>query len=195
MSSDDRFQHNSYLVREKILKLLGGAFHVYDPSGNVVMYAKQKAFKLKEDIRLYESEAMQTEILRIHARNIIDFSATYDVIDASTEEVIGSLRRSGLKSILKDEWVVMNGQGEEIGKIHEDSQLMALLRRFLTNLIPQTYHVYNNSGDAIVEMKRNFNPFVNKINVDFMYGAEEVMDKRLGLAATILLTAIEGKQN
>ena len=75
------FAHPQYVIRKKVFKLFGAAFHVYDLAGNVVMYSKQKAFKLKEDIRLYTGEDMQTELLVIQARQIIDFSAAYDVMD------------------------------------------------------------------------------------------------------------------
>jgi uncharacterized protein YxjI len=68
------FTHPTYTVRRKIFKLVGAAFHIYDPNGNVAFYSKQKAFKLKEDIRVYTGEDMQTEILTIKAKNIIDFS-------------------------------------------------------------------------------------------------------------------------
>ena len=53
-----QFQHNTYLIRQKIFKLFGAAFHIYDPAGNVAFYSKQKAFKLKEDIRIYTNEDM-----------------------------------------------------------------------------------------------------------------------------------------
>ena len=53
------FQENQYVIRKKILKLFGGAFHIYNSAGAVVGYTKMKAFKLKEDLRMYESEAMQ----------------------------------------------------------------------------------------------------------------------------------------
>ncbi len=42
-----------YTIRRKVLKIFGAAFHIYDPHGNLAGYCKQKAFKLKEDIRIY----------------------------------------------------------------------------------------------------------------------------------------------
>ena len=69
-----------------------------------------KAFKLKEDIRLYTSEDMQTEVLSIQARKIIDISSAYDVIDSLTGAKVGALKRKGLKSILKDEWIIMDAE-------------------------------------------------------------------------------------
>ena len=46
---------------------------------------------------------MQVELLSIQARQIIDFSAAYDVYDGSTGSKVGALKRKGMKSILRDE--------------------------------------------------------------------------------------------
>ena len=188
------FTFERYLVRRKILKLFGAAFHIYDPNGNVAFYSKQKAFKLKEDIRLYTGEDMREEILIIRARQIIDFSAAYDVIDPASNEKVGTLKRKGMKSILKDEWIIINAEDKEIGFIKEDSMALALIRRFLTNLIPQEYHGEVN-GEQVCVFKQNFNPFVMKINLDFSMDKQGLLDRRLAIAGAVLLCAIEGRQN
>ncbi|WP_237179079.1 hypothetical protein [Paenibacillus sp. MMS18-CY102] len=157
------------------------------------MFSQLKAFKLKEDIRLYGDESMNQELITIQARSVIDFSATYDVIDAVTGENLGSLRRKGMKSILKDEWVILSPNESEIGLIKEDSTLMAMLRRFLTNLIPQKFNVELH-GRNVALFYQNFNPFVSKLNVDFSLDSSNQFDRRLGIAAAVLLLAIEGKQ-
>lgn len=189
----DRFQFDKYLVRKKVLKLMGAAFHIYAGEQYLIMYAKLKAFALKEDIRLYTDEGMTEQLLTIRARNIIDLAATYDVYDAETGSKLGSLRRKGLKSMLKDEWLILDAYDKENGTIKEDSLGMALLRRFLINLIPQTYEAEINHIPVCV-FKQNFNPFVTKVSVEFRREAEELLDKRMGIAAAVLLCAIEGKQ-
>jgi uncharacterized protein YxjI len=108
--ANDRFGHQTYLVRRKVFKIFGGAFHIYDPTGQVVFYSKLKAFKLKEDIRLYTGEDMQTEVLVIQARQVLDIAATYDVYDSATNEKVGALKRKGLKSVLKDEWTALRSR-------------------------------------------------------------------------------------
>jgi len=189
----DSFSHQKYLVRRKILKLFGAAFHIYDPDGNVAFYSKMKAFKLKENIRLYTGEDMQEEVLTIKARSILDFSAAYDVVDPTTNEKVGALKRKGLKSILKDEWIFMDAGDREIGLIKEDSTFLALFRRVLTSLVPQTYNGF--IGDTqVCTFKQNFNPFVIKIALDFSQDTQNLLDRRLGIAAAILLCAVEGKQ-
>lgn len=89
------FMHSTYLIRKKILSLFGSKFHIYDPGGNLVFYSKMKPFRLREDIRLYTDEDMETEVLVIKARNILDFFTAYDVIDSKTSEKVGALKREG----------------------------------------------------------------------------------------------------
>lgn len=190
---DTRFNLTNYVVRRKVLKLFGGAFHIYGPSGELVMYSRMKAFKLKEDIRLFTGEDMQTELLRIEARQIIDFAACYDVVDAQSGEKVGALRRKGFKSLLRDEWRILDAEGRELGTIQEDSMLLATIRRFLINLIPQRFTA-EFQGVPVCRYRQHFNPFVLKISVDFSPDTDGVFDKRLGLAAAVLLCAIEGRQ-
>lgn len=189
----DRFGYPYYTVRRKILKLFGGAFHIYNPNGELMFYANLKAFKIKEDIRLYTGEDMQTEILSIKARQAIDFSATYDIIDTKENIKVGSLRRKGLKSMLKDEWIIMDSEDRDIGLIKEDSLGLALLRRVLTGLIPQKYYGMID-GLKVCTFKQNFNPFVMKVMVDFTHDDARLLDKRLGIAAATLLCSVEGRE-
>ncbi len=194
----DRFTHPRYLIRRKVFKLFGGAFHVYDDAGEVVLYSKMKAFKLREDIRLYDSEAMETELLHISTQSIWDIAVHYDVQDSQTGERVGTLKRSGISStFVRDHWTILDAAGNEIGQIQEDSMLKVLIRRFVENaafFLPQAFHMEMDSK-LVCNCKQNFNPFVHKLNVDFTPDTEAVFDRRLGLAAAILLMAIEGRQS
>lgn len=189
----EQFTHPTYVIRRKVFKAFGAVFHVYDPQGELVFYSKQKAFKLKEDVRLYSDESMSTELLTIQARQIVDFAAAYDIVDTATGQKIGAMKRKGWKSLLRDEWIVMDANDQELARITEDSGALAFVRRFLTNLIPQTYYV-TADGQQLAIMKQNFNPFVLKITVDFTPDTQGRFDRRLGIAAAILLAAIEGRQ-
>lgn len=183
---------SEYIIRKKVFSVMGAKLHIYNSSEELVLFSQMKAFKLKEDIALYTDESMERELLRIKARKMIDLSATYDVYDSETGESLGALRRKGLKSIVKDEWVILDTRDNEIGFIKEDSVFMALLRRVIT-LIPQKYNV-EIGGTVIPAFRQNFNPFVTKIIADFSEDRKGVLDRRMGLAAAVLLCAIEGKQ-
>lgn len=183
------FAADRLLFRRKVFKLFGNAFHVYTPDGSLVLYGKQKAFKLKEDIRVYQDEAQARELLVIKARSIIDFSAAYDVHDATTGERVGAYRRKGLRSILRDKWEILDTGDFVIGTIEEDSMYKALLRRFLSNLIPQSY-VIEAGGVEVGRLKQRFNPFVFKADYSVIGG----LDRRLILAGMVLLMCVEGRQ-
>ncbi|RKH49288.1 hypothetical protein D7X55_20835 [Corallococcus sp. AB049A] len=189
-----RFGQTRYMIRRKFFKLFGGAFHIYDEAGNVAFYSKMKAFKLKEDLRIYSGEDMQEELLTIQARGILDFGATYDVTDAATGERVGALRRKALSSILRDTWLILDVDGNEVGKVEEDSMLLALVRRFLTNLLPQTF-TGTLGGEQVLSFRQHFNPFIQKIDLDFSMDTQRRLDRRLGIAAAVLLCAIEGRQS
>ena len=136
------FESDRYLVRRQVMKLAGGAYRVFDEQGALMAYSEKKAFKLKEDIRIFADESKTTELLCIQARQIIDFSAAYDVTDSASGQKVGALRRRGGASILRDEWKVLDAADAEIGTLIEDSMALALVRRLLTNLVPQRYDVY-----------------------------------------------------
>ena len=186
------FEHTYYLFRRKVLKLFGGAFHVYDEAGQLLFYARQKAFKLREDFRVYADETMSTELLTILTPQILDISATYGVRDATTGEVVGAIKRKGLKSIFKDEWVFLGPQGAELGRLKERSVFGALMSRWI-KLIPQSYVIVTPDGREIAQIKQRFNPFVLKYDVRIP-DARPAIDRRLILAAGVLLAGIEGRQ-
>lgn len=192
---DERFKLDYYRFRRKFFKILGSDFYIYDRHDNLVFFSKMKGLKLKEDLRVYGSEDMQEELLAITTDKILDFSAAYTVKDVQQNEVVGALKRKGIKSLARDEWVFLDLEGEEIGTLREDSLGLALVRRFASNLVPQTYELEAGGRKAAI-FKQNFNPFVYKLEMDFSTDPDgQSLDRRLGIAAAVLLGGIEGKQN
>lgn len=184
-----------YTIRRKVFTVLGKKFHIYDRDDNLVGFSKQKAFKLKEDIRIYKDESMEEEWLKIAARSVIDFSAAYDVTDSRTGEAIGTLRRKGLKSMFRDSWEVLDANEVPVGQIQEDSALMATIRRLSDYgwMLPQKFTLKpEGGGEPVANYSTNFNPFVHKLKVDVHAG--NTLHPFVPLAAGILLVAIEGKQ-
>jgi uncharacterized protein YxjI len=187
------FQHSNYLLKRQVFALTG-KFRFYDPMGSLVMFSEQKMFRLREDIRVYSDEAKTQEVLSIQARQIIDFSAAYDVVDTAYSQKVGALRRKGLSSMLRDEWEVLDAGDNVIGRLFEDSMGLALLRRFLLgSWLPQNYDI--TLGETrVADLIQNFNLFRYELNLDFSMDPSQRLDRRLGIAAGILLAAVEGKQ-
>jgi hypothetical protein len=86
----------------------------------------------------------------------------------------------------------MDADDREVGKITEDSMLMATLRRFF-NFIPQSFHMLDQNDNEVATFHGNFNPFVRKLLVDVQDDC--TLSPLLVLAGGILLMAIEGRQS
>jgi hypothetical protein len=192
-SAMDVFIYEQYQIRRKLFSFIHTDFYLHAPSGEIVLWGRKKGFKLKEDIRLFEDAAMQREVVSIQARQMIDFSATYDILDSRERRKIGALRRKGLRSLLRDEWQLLDADDRAIGTMQEDSQQLALLRRFLTNLVPQSFDVII-GGTTVAEVKQHFNPFRFRLDVDFSLDSRRQLDRRIGVAAAVILSTIEGRQ-
>lgn len=177
-------------------QLIGTNIRTFDEQRQLICFAKQKAFKLKEEITFFHDEAQTQPMFRVKARNIIDISATYDMF--STEgQLIGSLRRKGLSSMfVQDEWLILDSAGQEVGTIKEDSALLGIVRRFVdyaSYLLPQTYSVVF-SGKDVGEIKQRRNPFT--VKYDYTISEESYSAyPLLILAIPNLLAIIEARQN
>jgi uncharacterized protein YxjI len=190
------FDHSVYTIRRQVFRLFGAGFQIYSPDGQVVLHSEQKAFRLREDIRVYAEREQQTEVLVIKARQWLDFAAAYDVSDSATGELLGTFRRKGFRSLIRDQWQLADAAGNEIGLIQEDSTALAVARRLLpfADWIPQSFHM-TLGATAVCQFRQHFNPIVQRLTVDFSVDPSGSLDKRLGLAAGILLSAIEGRQH
>ena len=62
------FESDAYMVRQKVMKILGEEFHIYSDESmqRMIGYSKMAALKLKEDIRVYSDESKSTELLIIN---------------------------------------------------------------------------------------------------------------------------------
>ena len=187
------FQSPQYLLKRQVFALTG-KLRFYDPQERLVLYVEQKMFRLREDIRVYSDESKSQEVLLIQARSIIDFNAAYDVVDSASGQRVGTLRRKGWQSMMRDEWEVLDASDQPVGMLFEDSMGQALLRRFLLgSLLPQNYDM--TIGETrVADLRQEFNLFDYRMLIDFSMDTSGRLDRRLGIAAATLLAIIEGKQ-
>jgi uncharacterized protein YxjI len=187
------FEYDRYLLKRQVFALTG-KLRYYNPQEQMVLYVEQKMFRLREDIRVYNDESKSQEVLLIKARSIIDFNAAYDVLDPAFNQKIGTLRRKGWRSMMRDEWEVLDANDNVIGMLFEDSVGQALLRRLLLgSLLPQNYDM--TLGETrVADLRQRFNLFAYQLDLDFSIDPTRRLDRRLGIAAATLLAIIEGRQ-
>ncbi|MEE2682106.1 MAG: hypothetical protein VX641_07010 [Planctomycetota bacterium] len=188
-------QHGEqYLIRQRILKFLGAAFHIHSSTGALVGYCRQKAFRFKEDLRIYRSESCREEIMLIKARNIIDFGATYEVRLPDGIE-LGSFRRKGFtSSFMRAHWMVADEHGREVGELLEEGGALPVLRRLLGPLcllFPETVVLSRlDDGSSVARFRTTRSLFTRSIGVSIEQ-EDPQLDELLILAAGCLLCAFE----
>lgn len=191
---DPAYLHRHYLLKRQVLALTG-TFRIFGPTAELLFFSRQKMFRLKEDIRVYSDAASTRQVLQITARQIIDFSATYDVTDTITNTLVGAIQRKGWRSLARDEWLFLSPSAEPLAMMQEDSLLRALLRRFLLGAwLPLDYHITSPSFGEIGAIHQRFNLLRYELELN-LSGLSAQLDPRLAVAALILLGAIEGRQS
>jgi len=206
----DYSQHKQVEFRRKFWKILGAEISMTDPTGTQLLgYIKMKAFKLREDIRLYHDQTMQQEVFRIAARQIIDFGATYDIFDSATNQQLFSLRRKGLKStFVRDHWLILDSAGKQIGDIVETSSSLAIVRRWLSAFneiaglvfafVPETYDLTLTGKDGqpvlVGQVVHRKNPFIVKMGLDTSMAPADT-DPRIPIASVALLSIMDASKN
>jgi hypothetical protein len=192
----DLLNANTYLIRKKLLKILGEEFHIYTDDNQDVLigYSKQKALKIKEDIRVFSDESQSNPILNIKARNILDLSGNYDFTDSNTGESLGGIRRHWKKSWFQDSYSIFGPDNQVYGEIKEDSMMNAMMRRwvpFASLVFPQVFSM-DVQGQSSIIFSQKINPIIQKLTVQIP--AENQLDRRVILGAAMIIIAIEGKQ-
>jgi tetrahydromethanopterin S-methyltransferase subunit F len=96
---------------------------------------------------------------------------------------------------MRDEWEVLDAEDQPIGLLWEDNPRRALIRRMVAGrLLPQDYDLI--IGDTrVAELRQRFNLFRYEMDLDFGIDTNNLLDRRLGIAAGILLAVVEGRQD
>ncbi len=185
----DIFQQDFFVARHKILSF-APKLYIWDQVGCTLAFVRQRVFALRDDVRVFTDETQSFELLRIKGRNIIDFGAAFDVMDSLNGQKAGVLKRRGWKSLLRAEWNILDALDQEIGKIREDSAVLAAVRRVFLRIIPQNF-TFEVDGQVVGTAKQSWNIFAPTMTVDFTTDPGKRLDRRLVVAAIMLLMSVE----
>jgi uncharacterized protein YxjI len=135
---------------------------VRDASGQVVLYTKQKAFKLKEAVTIFADAEQTRQLYTINADRVLDFNAKFNIADASGRS-LGAVARKGRKSIWRAEYEVLDGGAssmmirEENGWTKVGDALFGeipILGIFSGYVFNPSYLLTNASGAALMRLSK-----------------------------------------
>lgn len=101
-------------------------FSVFDADGSEVAYTRQKIFKIKEGIEIFQDASRKQRLYQINADRILDFNANYRITDGSGT-VLGSVRRKGMRSLWRTHYQVYCADGQKLYDIREKNPWVAVL--------------------------------------------------------------------
>ena len=153
---------------------LSNDFTASDSQGRTIAYVKQKMFKLKEDITVFNNESKTQINYKINADRWIDFSAAYSIKNSSQVE-IGKIARKGWKSLWKTEYELINKHQKLQYYIREDNAWVKvfdallgqipILSFFTGYVFNPSYSVIDLQNKALLKMKKEPSFFGRKFQL------------------------------
>jgi len=157
------------------ISTLSSDFNISDKNGNSLAYVRQKLFKLKEDVVVYNNESRTQENFRIRANQWIDFNASYAITD-HTGKNLGKIARKGMRSIWKATYVILDAFDNQKYKVQEENAWVKVLDgmvgeipiigMFTGYFLNPSYIVHDNNGKEIYRLKKMPSFFGRKFQLD-----------------------------
>jgi hypothetical protein len=176
-----------YTIKRRFWSFMERVFRVFTRDGQLFMYVEHPVLKLREEFMVYGDEAKTQPLLRVKAKQMIAINFSYDVTDVRTGQVLGSVQKKGLSSIVRDKFIILGPSGEEIGYAQE--QGASLLRRFIPLLTSK--HAIFVGGQQVAYIKQIFRFFTKEFSVDVQ---PSTLDPRFVLAVALLALMAEARR-
>lgn len=146
------------------------------------------------DIRIYTDDTEQYQVFFISQDNKFGFFQRYTIFDAMNQPVAVA-RRNFFLSAFRRTWWADTLDGRPILKIHEDSLLLSILRRYLGPLwgaLRTNFDLVLPNGARIGEYNRKLT-LTDQYMLDLSGDPWYLVDRRVALAVAILLDTGEGR--
>ncbi|MFZ4931040.1 hypothetical protein [Chryseobacterium sp. Mn2064] len=179
---------------------LASDFNITDRNGNYVAYVRQKMFKLKEDVIVFNDESKSKELFRIRANQWIDFNASYSLNDLIDNKNFGRLARKGMRSIWKASYDIMDAHDQPKFKIQEDNAWVRFWDSFVGELpiigmftgyfLNPSYTVTGVDGKAYFKLKKMPSFFGRRFQLDRLIDIDDE-DESLVILSLLMMTLLE----
>ena len=154
---------------------LASDFTITDRNENSLAYVRQKMFRLKEDVVVFNNESKSQENFRIRANQWIDFNASYAITDSFGKN-LGKIARKGMRSIWKATYNIFDQNDTQKYKVQEENAWVKVLDgmvgeipiigMFTGYFLNPSYIVHDNNGKEIYRFKKMPSFFGRKFQLD-----------------------------
>ncbi|MFD0862014.1 hypothetical protein ACFQ1M_07330 [Sungkyunkwania multivorans] len=178
------------------ISTLANDFTATDNQGKTLAYVRQKMFKLKEDIVIYQDASKTKVNYTIKADKWLDFSTSYSFKDPQGKE-LGKVARKGWASLWKANYDIIDQHQKPQYKIQEENAWVKvmdgvlgeipILGFFTGYLFNPTYKVMDPQGKVVMRLKKEPSFFGRKFTVSKVEETDADDDHRLMLSLMMLV--------
>jgi len=176
-----------YIIKRRFWSFFERVFRVFTGDGQLIMYIQHPLLKLREEFMVYADEAKTRPLLRVKSKQVIAINFSYEVLDAETGQELGAVQKRGLRSIIRDKFLIFDASGTEVG--YAEEQGASLLRRFFPWLTSK--HAIFVGGSQVAFIKQRFRFFTKEFEVDTQPSS---LDPRFVLAIALLALIAEARR-
>ena len=176
-----------YTIKRKFWSFLERVFRVFTGDGQLIMYIKHPMLKLREEFMVYADEAQTRPLLKVKSKQVIAINFSYEITDAVTGQSMGAVQKQGLKSILRDKFILLDPAGNEIG--YAEEQGASILRRLFPFLTSQ--HAIFAGDQQVAFIQQKFRFFTKEFTVDLQ---PSQLEPRFVLAVALLALMAEARR-
>lgn len=138
-------------------------FVAKDANGQLIGYVRQKMFKFKEDIQVFNNESKSMVNYTIKADKWIDFNTSY-AFNRGNGDYVGRVGRKGMKSIWKASYDIFDVENTPMYHVQEENPWAKVGDAFLSEIpvvgmltglmFNPKYLVKNKAGEGVVRIKK-----------------------------------------
>lgn len=176
-----------YIIRRKFWSFLERVFRVFTADGQMIMYVKHPLLKLREEFVIYADESEANALLRVKSKQMIAINFSYEITDPKSGNLVGSVQKKGLKSLIRDKFIIHDAAGTEIG--YAEEQGASILRRFIPLLTSK--HAIFVDGQQAAYIQQKFRFFTKEFEVTLQ---PSKLDPQFVLAVALLALMAEARR-
>jgi hypothetical protein len=204
MQQTNLFNQNSYPIDFKFkVGTIQNDFTATDAMGNRLAYVKQKMFKLKEHVEVFEDNTQNNLKFDIRADRWLDFSACYTFYRKDSTP-FGKLLRKGWKSLWKASYDIYDEKNNPDLHIKEANPFAKVFDTLLSEIpilgiftgyvFNPEYHITRPDGTLVFKLKKQASFFGRKFKLTNEALVEPGEEERIlvGLMMMLLLERRRG---
>jgi len=172
-----------------------------DGNGRLLLFVKQKMFKLREQVDVYRDTDLQELLFRIQADRVLDLSANYHFTDAQGQPW-GSVCRDGLQSLWSARYdIVQHGKVDMV--IREENPMKKFFESVLSEIpivgflmvlvLNPSYLVRRTDGTPVLRLSKRPAIMESRFTVEKLAELPEDDELRCLLALMMLVLLERGR--